>query len=86
MNKNKQLEETFVWLDRLSAACESVILDTDVSLIEPFELVNLINVRLHMEDLKPVVKQSKETVTKKSKKTSNLILFSTPKKDTDDTH
>lgn len=92
MSKNKQLEDTFVWLDKLSAACESVILDTDVSLIEPFELINLINVRLHMEELKTDfrIKQPGMNPPKKKPDKNNLVLFTTanPKKDNDndDTH
>lgn len=86
MSKNKQLEDTFVWLDKLSAACESVILDTDVSLIEPFELVSLINVRLHMEELKADT-TNKQSLPKKKSQPNNLVLFTTTKKgDKDDTH
>jgi hypothetical protein len=41
LNKLKQLEDTFLWLDKLSAACEQVITETNVDQIEPFELINL---------------------------------------------
>lgn len=82
MNKNKQCEETMNWIGALADACEEVIMTTDVSLIEPFELVNLINVRLHMEQLKTNKIKKSESNTK-----PNLVFLPSVKKDkNDDTH
>lgn len=77
MSKDEQIKKTMEWLDTLYLACEQVIYETDVDSIEPFELVSLINVRLHMEEI-----TGKQKKTPKSK--NNLVVF--PGKKNDDTH
>lgn len=88
MDKETQLELALVWIDKIAAACESVIYETDVSLIDPFELISLINVRLHMEELnssQPSSPKRKTNVSKTSEE--NLLLFPNNKKGKkDDTH
>jgi hypothetical protein len=80
LNKDKQFREVMGWLDALTVACEQVVYETDASLIEPFELVNLVNVRLHMEDITSKNKESK------SRSEPNLVLLPNKKNKKDDTH
>lgn len=82
MTKKEQFEETTLWLDKIYTACEYVIYETDVSLISPFELIGLINVRLHMEET-----SSPGVVEPKSSKTTVVMLTPSNKKGKkDDTH
>lgn len=81
LNKNKQCQETMSWIGALADACEEVIMTTDVSLIEPFELVNLINVRMYIE--RQGKSKSKSNTDKSAQ--PNLVLFKTTTKK-DDTH
>lgn len=60
MKKKEQILETSEWLDELYESCMIVIETTDVSLIGPYELVNLVNTRLFMEKL------SRDNETKKT--------------------
>ena len=68
--KQQQMALVYDWLNNIEAACELVITENDVSLIDPFELVSLVNVRLHME----MVKEKTPKVNPKENKTNLFIL------------
>lgn len=88
MTKREQFEETTQWLDKIYVACESVIYETDVSLIGPFELINLINVRLFMEEQSSHTTEPTPTTKKTTGNKQNLVMLnpSNKKGKKDDTH
>ena len=54
MNKQEQLNEIYDWLDKLGAIAEAVVFENELGTLKPFELINLLNVRLHMEESFPL--------------------------------
>ena len=52
-NQKQQLIEVNVWLDRLYQVAEIVISENNLRGISPFEIIALLNVRLHMQDTFP---------------------------------
>lgn len=80
MKKKDQILETSQWLDELYESCMLVIETTDVSLIGPYELVNLVNTRMFMEKLS---RQDTENNSNVNIGKPNLFLLK-PKGDTND--
>jgi len=69
-NKQKQMFAIHEWLNNIEAACELVVYENEVTNIEPFEIISLINVRLHMETIKEIKSEVKPDVSK-----PNLFLL-----------
>jgi len=69
-NKQKQMLAIHDWLNAIEAACELVVYENEVTNIEPFEIISLINVRLHMETIKETKSEVKPDVSK-----PNLFLL-----------
>lgn len=51
--KKNQLMEVSIWLDKLYQVAEIVISENNLKGITPFEIIVLLNVRLHMQESFP---------------------------------